>query len=122
MKPYLQYFQSCDPLSISIADFAKVEMKIGRITSVEDIPQARNPMYKLTVDLGDGVTKQCVAGIKKFYTPDELHGKLVVAVVNLQPKSVAGVLSECMLLAAFNEEQLAVLKPDRDLSPGTKVA
>ena len=109
-------------MSISIADFAKVEMKIGRITSVEDIPQARNPMYKLTVDLGDGVTKQCVAGIKKFYTPDELRGKLVVAVVNLQPKSVAGVLSECMLLAAFNEEQLAVLKPDRDLSPGTKVA
>ena len=96
-------------------------MRVGKITSVEDIPQARNPMYKLTVDLG-GVTKQCVAGIKKFYSPDELLGKLVVAVVNLQPKSVAGVVSECMLLAAYNEDQLAVLKPDRDLSPGTKVA
>jgi methionine--tRNA ligase beta chain len=108
-------------MSISIADFSKVEMKVGRISSVEDIPQARNPMYKLTVDIGDGVTKKCVAGIKKFYTPDELLGKLVVAVVNLEPKNVAGVVSECMLLAAFNEEQLAVLRPDRELSPGTAV-
>ena len=108
-------------MSISIADFSKVEMKVGKITSVEDIPQARNPMYKLIVDLGDGVTKQCVAGIKNYYSSDELLGKLVVAVVNLQPKSVAGVMSECMLLAAFNSDQLAVLKPDRELPPGTSV-
>ena len=108
-------------MSISISDFSKVAMKVGKIISVEDIPQARNPMYKLMVDLGDGVTKQCVAGIKNFYTREELMGKLVVAVVNLQPKSVAGVMSECMLLAAFNEEQLAVLKPDRELQPGTEV-
>ena len=97
-------------------------MKVGKILSVEDIPQARNPMYKLIVDVGDGVTKLCVAGIKNFYSPEELLGKLVVAVVNLQPKSVAGVMSECMLLAAFDEDKLAVLRPDRELSPGTKVA
>ena len=108
-------------VSISITEFSKVEMKVGKIASVEDIPQARNPMYKLTVDLGGGVTKQCVAAIKNFYSPDELLGKLVVAVVNLQPKSVAGVMSECMLLAAFNDDQLAVLKPDRELPPGTSV-
>jgi methionine--tRNA ligase beta chain len=108
-------------VSISITDFSKVEMKVGKIISVEDIPQARNPMYRLIVDLGGGVTKQCVAGIKNFYSPEELLGKLVVAVVNLQPKSVAGVMSECMLLAAFNDEQLAVLKPDRELPPGTAV-
>ena len=108
-------------MSITIEDFGKVEIKVGRIDSVEDIPQARNPMYKLIVDFGDGVNKQCVAGIKNFYKPDELLGKLVVAVVNLQPKSVAGVSSECMLLAAFNSEQLAVLRPDRELPPGTPV-
>lgn len=108
-------------MSISISDFAKVEMKVGRITSVEDIPAARNPMYRLTVELGGGLSKQCVAGIKNFYLPQELLGKLVVAVVNLQPKSVAGVVSECMLLAAFNESQLSILTPEREMPVGTKV-
>ncbi len=108
-------------MSLSIDDFKKVEIKIGRITSVEDIPAARNPMYRLTVDLGDGVIKQCVAGIKDRYSKEDLMGKTVVAVVNLQPKSVAGVVSECMLLAAYNETELSLLVPDREVSLGTTV-
>ncbi|HZW85462.1 MAG TPA: tRNA-binding protein [Nitrososphaerales archaeon] len=107
-------------MSISIDDFAKVELRVGRIATVDDIPSARKPMYRLTVDLGD-TTKQCVAGIKSAYTKEELLGRLVVAVVNLQPKMVAGVASECMLLAAFNDEALSLLKPDKELSAGTKV-
>ncbi len=108
-------------MSISIADFAKVEMKVGRIATVEDIPAARKPMYKLTVDLGNGIAKQCVAGIKGAYSKEELQGRLVVAVVNLEPKMVAGVASECMLLAAFDETNLSLLAPDKELMPGTKV-
>jgi tRNA-binding protein len=108
-------------LSISIADFSKVEMKVGRIGLVEDIPAARKPMYKLTVEFGNGVSKQCVAGIKDRYSKEDLTGKVVVAVVNLEPKSVAGVVSECMLLAAFNEIELSLLSPDRSISLGTKV-
>jgi tRNA-binding protein len=108
-------------LSISISDFSKVEMKVGRIAAVDDIPTARKPMYKLTVDFGEGVTKQCVAGIKDRYSKDDLAGKLVVAVVNLEPKTVAGVTSECMLLAAFNETELSLLSPDKGVSLGTKV-
>ncbi len=108
-------------MSISISDFAKVEMKVGRIASVEDIPGARKPMYKLTVELGEGVKKQCVAGIKDRYSMEELLGKTIVAVVNLQPKSVAGVMSECMLLAAFNENELSLLSPDKGVAPGTTV-
>ena len=108
-------------MSISIDDFSKVDLRVGRIASVDDIPTARKPMYKLTVDLGEGVTKQCVAGIKSAYTKDQLLGRLVVAVVNLQPKMVAGVASECMLLAAFNDESLSLLTPDKELSAGTKV-
>ena len=96
-------------------------MKVGRIASVDDIPAARKPMYKLVVELGDGVTKQCVAGIKDRYTKEELLGKVVVAVVNLEPKSVAGVVSECMLLAAFNDDELSLLSPERPVSIGTKV-
>jgi len=108
-------------MSLSIADFSKVEMKVGRIGLVEDIPAARKPMYKLTVEFGDGVSKQCVAGIKDRYSKEDLTGKVVVAVVNLEPKSVAGVMSECMLLAAFNENELSLLTPDRSISLGTKV-
>ena len=108
-------------MSISIDDFSKVDLRVGRIASVDDIPTARKPMYKLTVDLGEGVTRQCVAGIKSAYTKDQLLGRLVVAVVNLQPKMVAGVASECMLLAAFNDESLSLLTPDKELSAGTKV-
>jgi tRNA-binding protein len=108
-------------LSITITDFGKIEMKVGRITSVEDIPTARKPIYKLTIDFGDGMTKQCAAGIKDRYTKEELNGKLVAAVVNLEPKSVAGVASECMLLAAFNETELSLLSPDRPVALGAKV-
>ena len=108
-------------MSISVSDFSKVEMKVGRITSVEDIPAARKPMYKLTVELGPGLVKQCVAGIKDRYSKEDLMGKTVVAVVNLQPKSVAGVVSECMLLAAFNETELSLLVPERSVSLGSTV-
>ena len=108
-------------LSISISDFAKIEMKVGKIVSVEDVPTARKPIYKLNVDFGDGVSKQCAAGIKDRYSKEELLGKVVVAVVNLEPKSVAGVVSECMLLAAFNDDELSLLSPERPVSIGTKV-
>lgn len=108
-------------MSISITDFAKIEMKVGKIVSVEDVPAARKPIYKLMVDFGDGLTRQCAAGIKDKYSKEELLGKVIVAVVNLQPKSVAGVVSECMMLAAFNEEVVSLLSPDRDLPLGTKV-
>lgn len=106
---------------LSIDDFKKIEMKVGKITSVEDILTARKPMYKLSIDFGDGMAKQCVAGIKDRYGKEELLGKAVVAVVNLQPKPVAGVMSECMLLAAFSENELSLVTPERPISVGTAV-
>jgi export-related chaperone CsaA len=109
-------------MSLSIEDFGKIEMRVGRIVSVEDIPRARNPMYKLMVDFGNGTMKQCVGGIKQFYTKEQLAGKLVVAVMNLKPKSVAGVVSECMMLAAFDEVSLSLLAPDKEMPLGVKVA
>ena len=89
---------------------------------MEDIPAARKPIYKLTIDFGEGQTKQCAAGIKDRYTKEELMGKTVVAVVNLEPKSVAGVVSECMLLTAFNDSELSLLAPDRGVTLGTRVS
>ena len=108
-------------MSASIDDFKKIEMRVGKIASVDDIPAARNPMYRLTVDFGDGDVKQCVAGIKDRYSKEDLLGKVVVAVVNLQPKSVAGVKSECMILAAYNDNELSLLTPDKQVSLGLSV-
>lgn len=108
-------------MSITIADFGKVEMKVGKIVSVDDVPAARKPVYRMMVEFGEGMTKQCVAGIKDKYTKEELTGKVVIAVVNLEPKSVAGVVSECMLLAAFNDSELSLLAPERSVAVGTKV-
>ena len=108
-------------VSISIADIAKVEMKVGKIASDEDIPTARKPIYKLIIDFGNGLTKQCAAGINDRYSREDLLGKTVVAVVNLEPKSVAGVSSECMLLAAFSDSELSLVTPERAVSIGSKV-
>ncbi len=109
-------------MSVSFADFSKLEMKIGKIIEVEDIPQARNPMYKLKIDFGTFGVKQCVGGIKSHYTKAQLLGRQVVAVVNLQPKPVAGIISECMMLAAFNDQDISLLKPDKEMPLGMKVA
>jgi tRNA-binding protein len=109
-------------LSIPLETFAQLDIKVGRITEVEDMPQARKPLFRIKIDFGPLGTKQCVAGIRQFYTMEQLLGKQVVAVVNLQPKSIAGVMSECMLLASFDDVALALLQPDKEMPPGTKVA
>lgn len=97
-------------------------MRVGRVVSVEDIPEARKPMYKMKLEFEEGVTRQCVAGIKGTYSKEDLVGKVVVAVVNLEPKSVAGVVSECMLLAASDESRLSLLAPERQVRIGSRVS
>ena len=108
-------------MSVPFETFAQLDLRVGKVLEVDDMPQARKPMYRLKIDFGDGTPRLCVAGIKAFYTKEQLLGKTVVAVLNLQPKSVAGVLSECMMLAAFDETMVSLLSPDRELPLGTKV-
>jgi tRNA-binding protein len=108
-------------MSVPFETFSQLDIRVGRVLEVEEMPQARKPMYKLKIDIGEGTTRQCVAGIKGSYTREELMGKTVVAVVNLQPKSVVGVISECMLLAAFDDGGASLLSPDKELPLGTKV-
>jgi len=109
-------------VSVSIETFALLDIRAGRIVEVDDIPQARKPIYKLRIDFGPLGMKQCAAGIKPYYSKEQLLGRQVAAIINLEPKSVAGVISECMMLASFTETDLALLRPDKDMPPGTKVA
>ncbi len=108
-------------MSVSIDVFAQLDIRVGRIIEVDDIPQARKPLYRFKIDFGPLGTKQCAGGIKAYYTKEQLMGKLVVAVFNLEPKSVVGVISECMMLSAFSETDLSLVMPDKEMPLGTKV-
>jgi tRNA-binding protein len=108
-------------VSVSIDVFAQLDIRVGRIIEVDDIPQARKPLYRFKIDFGPLGVKQCAGGIKAYYTKEQLLGKMVVAVVNLEPKSVVGVISECMMLSAFSETDLSLVMPDKEMPLGTRV-
>ncbi len=107
---------------INISEFLNVDLRVGRIVSAEDHEGARKPMYKLRVDLGPEIGERgIIAGIKEFYTKEELIDKYVICVVNLEPKTIAGAESNGMLLAAEDNETIALLAPDKIMSPGSKI-
>jgi len=103
---------------ITFEEFKKLELKIAKILSVEEIPGA-DRIWKLTIDSGQ--TKEIVAGIKNFYSKESLIGKLVLVVDNLAPTTIRGVQSNGMLLAAKSGEALALIAPDKDVAPGSIV-
>ena len=102
---------------ISFNEFKKIEIKIGKILSVEKIPEA-NKLYKIMVEVGNE-KKQCVAGLAGHYKIDELESKLVVVVTNLEIKKMFGLESQVMLLAAVNNSQVSLLHPGKELPTGT---
>ena len=98
---------------ISIDDFRKLELKVAQIKEVSDHPNA-DRLYVITLDVGDH-TKQVVAGIKNSYAKEQLVGKQVVLVDNLEPAILRGVESQGMLLAASDEQGISVISPDRSV-------
>jgi methionine--tRNA ligase beta chain len=106
----------------SINDFANFDIRVGKIVNVEEHPGARKPMYKLTVDFGAEIgMRTIVAGIRDKYAQDELMGKKAIFIVNLDPKVIAGIESQGMLLAAEDQDTVSVLTPDKDISAGSKI-
>jgi len=103
----------------TIEDFKKLELRIAQIKEANDHPNA-DKLIVLTLDLGDR-QKQVVAGIKNFYSKEELVGKLVVVVDNLDPVVLRGVESQGMILAGSDENTLAVVSPDKNLKLGSIV-
>ncbi len=105
---------------IPFTDFEKIDIRLGKIDEVEEVSGSKK-LLKLQIDIGSG-TKQSIAGVGERYRIDELRGKTVAVVTNLQPRKILGLESEVMLLAAFDESgQLELLRPDLDMSAGTKV-
>jgi tRNA-binding protein len=107
---------------ITIEDFAKLDIRVGKIVGLEDAA-TKKPMYKIQVDFGPLGIKQAIAGIKPYYAKEELLDKKFIFVVNIEPKKIGDVLSECMILAASDAEgKVVVLQPERDIEVGSKVS
>lgn len=105
---------------ISIAEFSKVELRIGSILEAAEHPNA-DRLLVLKVDLGESAPRTLVAGIKSGYVPESLPGKQVVVVSNLEPAQLRGVTSEGMILAANDADGISILNPERKIIPGTRV-
>jgi len=108
---------------ISYDDFDKVDIRVGKIIGVEDFPQARKPAYKLLIDFGPEIgVKRSSAQITKYYTKDELLGRLVMGVVNFPPKQIGPFSSECLTLGVPDEHgNVVLLSPTQDVPIGGKM-
>ncbi len=105
---------------ISIDEFRKIEIKVATIKDAEPHPNADRLMV-LKIDLGSE-ERQLVAGIKGHYAAEDLIGRQIVVVANLEPAKLRGIESQGMLLAATDDDKIVLLNPEKPVSPGAKVS
>jgi tRNA-binding protein len=108
---------------ITYEDFEKVDIRVGKILSVEDFPEARKPAYKLTIDFGSEIgTKRSSVQITKHYTKEELVGKLVIGVVNFPPKQIGPFISETLTLGLPDGSGgVVLLSPTKEVPIGGRM-
>ena len=108
---------------ITWEDFEKVELRVGTISSAAGFPEARKPAYKLEIDFGEAVgRRRSSAQITDLYTPDELIGKQVLAVVNFPPKQIGPFLSECLVTSMPDDiGRVVLVSPDATVPDGAKL-
>ena len=107
---------------ISYDLFEKIDLRVGKITNVEDHPKA-DKLYVLTVDLGEENTRTIVAGLKKHYKKEDLKNKKAIFVANLAPVKLRGIESDGMILASVSkdESKIIILQPEKDIEQGSKI-
>jgi len=106
---------------VTTDDFARLDIRIGKVVDVQPFPRARNPSMKVAVDVGAGRIMWSSAQITN-YEPDALVGSLVVCVCNFAPKNIAGFTSELLILGAKDSKgQVIVLSPRSEVAPGEPV-
>jgi tRNA-binding protein len=107
----------------TIDDFKRIEMRVGRIVGVDDFPEARNPSFKLVIDLGELGLRRSSAALVRWYTKDDLVGRLVVCVTNLPPRRIATFDSEVLTIGAMQPDgRVVLLQPDADAVLGSPIA
>jgi tRNA-binding protein len=104
-------------------EFLRIDMRVGRVLSVQDFPEARNPAWKLEIDFGPEVGIKRSSAQIKHYEREQLEGRLVVGVVNFPPRRIATFDSEVLVLGALDDEKgVVLLRPDEDVEPGDRIA
>jgi len=108
---------------IQFEDFAKVDLRVGEVVDVEEIGGA-DKLWKLGVDLGEDNLRIICAGIKEFYSREELMNKKIIVVVNLAPRKMRGIESQGMLLAASDKEKknVVLISPEKNIENGSRVS
>lgn len=103
---------------IDYSDFAKIDVRVGKIVDVVDFPEARKPAFKLSIDFGEEIgVKKSSAQLTKHYKKDNLLGKLVLGVVNLPPRQIGPFVSEVLTLGVPDEEGDCILiTPDKEMA------
>ena len=108
---------------IDWTDFAKVELRVGRVIEASPFHEARKPAYVLRIDFGPEIgIRKSSAQVTKLYSPEELIGRLVVAVVNFPKKQIGPIQSECLVTGFHDADgNVALCVPDREVPLGTKL-
>ncbi len=106
---------------INFEQFKQTELKTGKVLEAERV-EGSEKLLKLKVDLGEDNPRQILAGIGKVYSPEEMIGREIIVVANLEPRMLMGMESQGMLLAASEDGQPVLLKPDREVPPGSPIS
>lgn len=109
-------------MMITIDDFNKVDIRVGRIVEVEEFPEARKPAWKLTIDFGPELgRKRSSAQLRPLYSREELIGRLVLAVVNFPPRQIGPMMSEVLTLGVPSAAGTVLVQPDREVPLGGRL-
>lgn len=104
---------------VTFDDFLKLDIRVGKIIKAEVFKKARKPSYKLLVDMGPEIgEKNSSAQITEHYTPEDLIGKQVLAVVNFPPRNIAGFMSEILVMGTYSQGGVVLISPDKPVQPG----
>jgi methionine--tRNA ligase beta chain len=109
---------------VEFNEWQVIDLRVAQIKKIEDIPGA-DKLYKLTVNCGKKVGERVIcAGIKQYYSKDELKGKKILVFVNLKPRLMKGIESQGMLLAAVSEDhsQVVLVCPEKDIEVGCRIS
>jgi tRNA-binding protein len=107
---------------VSFDEFQRIDIRVGRVTAVEDFPAARKPAWKLTIDFGPEVGVKRSSAQITHYAREELDGRLVVAVVNFPPRQIGPLRSEVLVLGALDGEKgVVLLRPDDEVALGDRI-
>lgn len=107
--------------TITFDDFAKLDIRVGRIVAVDDFPEARKPAWKLRIDFGPELGERKSSAQITNYSREELEGRLILAVVNFPPRQIGPFRSEVLTLGTYSGDVVLLVEPDANAQPGDKL-